>query len=148
MSTRSYDGHYEFEMLTPEGFLIVDDIIFRGFVTGTLCRAEPDVGIFEPWFEDVDYNSIEIRTTKPSTKSKCDGFYQGAREWVALPDDMAPFFTRWFESDRGQEWAQDRLTEDRGMDYMQIRDAQMHRRILRTLDVIEARREKSDEGKS
>lgn len=99
---------YGFDLLTPDGCMIAEDIPWRGTISGKRQRAEPDVGIMGAFYEDVDFADIEIQVT---TCDKHGSFFKGEFVWRDLPDELKPAFQRALETDgmqeRIREWLED-----------------------------------------
>lgn len=110
MATTSTYAQYEFDLVTEQGYLIAECVEFRGNITGSYAAPERDVG-FPGGFEDLDFSDIEIRTTKPNETGR--SFYKGEDVWIKLPDDMKPYFVRWFESDNMRETINEWLDTER-----------------------------------
>jgi hypothetical protein len=107
---------FEFDLLTPDGCLICECIPFRGTLTGHRQPAERDVGIMSPFWEDVDITDVEIEVTMKNRDKPHMGFGGGNTVWQKLPAELEPYFQRWLENDRTQEWLQDELEKDRAGD--------------------------------
>lgn len=107
MTRTSTDIVFAFDILTPDGDLIAEDISFTADLTGSYCPPEPDVGIDYGWYEDVEFTDIYIEATKPNPEHPTC-FAGGKAHSVPLPEELKLAFDRWAESkdtqDRCQEW--------------------------------------------
>ena len=115
----STDIAFAWDLLTPDGDVITEDISFTATLSGSYCAPEPDVGINSPPFEDIEFTDIHIEVTRPDPDHPhCVGIE--AAHMVALPDELKPAFTRWVEAailDDGmqehfQEWLSEGLADD------------------------------------
>lgn len=104
---------FEFDLLTEDGHLISEAIPFRGELTGHRQPAEPDVGIFQPFWEDIDITDVEIEVTMRNRDKPHMGFSGGNTVWQKLPEYLQPSFDRWLALDSTQEWLMDALEKDR-----------------------------------
>ena len=104
---------FEFDMLTKDGCLIAERIPFRGNLTGHRQPAEPDVGSFQPFWEDIDVENVEIEVTMRNRDKPHRGFSGGNTVWQTLPVDMNPYFQRWLDLPSTQELLMEQLEEDR-----------------------------------
>jgi len=118
MGRTSTDIAFAWDLLTPDGDMITEDISFTATLSGSYCAPEPDVGINSPWFEDIDFSNVFIEVTKPAANDPL--CFTGDAHSVPLPDELKPAFTRWVEAailDDGmqehfQEWLSEGYADD------------------------------------
>ena len=86
---------FAFDIMTPDGTVIAEDIAFKAVLTAQECRPEPDVGMNEWHFEDITFDECQIE----SLDYTC---------WRELPKDLEPAFQRWLDhkdnAERIAEW--------------------------------------------
>lgn len=112
MQTTVHVSH-EFDMLTEDGCLIIEGISFTGTICGEWNPAEPDVGISQGWFEDIEHeDDIQICVTRPNPEARLS-FYKGESVYISIPHDLLPYFRRWLFSSAMQEHVQEWLRVER-----------------------------------
>jgi len=110
MAKTSTDIAFGFDILTEAGDLVAEDIQFTAILTGYRCPAEPDVGVFTAFYEDMEFSDVRIEVTKP-IKLHGASFFGGKMAFIPIPAELKPAFDRWAAlkdtQERCQEWLED-----------------------------------------